>query len=133
MLLLLLLLPPRLLLLLPLLLYCGRCPTAAAQYSHYLSRLPLRLLLLLLVVVVTCHHGRQVYGYALRCEEKHKLTCDTMPFWLRDFMGSRNITPTVPPVDVTQMYFTNFFVTKVARNPTCGPHADALHHRSRSH
>ena len=34
-----------------------------------------------------------IYGYALRTEEKHTLTCDTLPLWLGHYTASRLTTP----------------------------------------
>jgi hypothetical protein len=53
-----------------------------------------------------------VYGYGLNTEEKHAETVLTMDPWLRAYVAERRIRPT-QPLDVTRIYFTNFFVTRV--------------------
>ena len=54
------------------------------------------------------------YGYALRTPELHGVTMDTLPVWLQLYISSRGITPAKPPVNVSDIYFTNYFVTRVA-------------------
>ena len=54
------------------------------------------------------------YGYGLRTPELHGVTVDTLPVWLQSYISSRGITPAKPPVNVSDIYFTNYFVTRVA-------------------
>merc|ERR1711988_1768266 len=55
-----------------------------------------------------------IYGYGLRTTEKHRLTVATLQPWLDSLIQQKGINPANPPVDAENMYFTNFFVTKVS-------------------
>ena len=58
--------------------------------------------------------ARAVYGYGLKTVEQHLETLATWPPWLSSYVAERGLAPTHPPVPSDEIYFTNFFVTRVS-------------------
>ena len=54
------------------------------------------------------------YAYGLETLESHRETLDTFGPWMRELMAREGLKAAVPPLPTDQMYFTNFFVTRVA-------------------
>eukprot|EP00966_Prymnesium_polylepis_P327672 7383524-Prymnesium_polylepis.2 len=54
------------------------------------------------------------YAFGLETDERHRETVETFGTWMRGFMAKTGLQPTVPPVRADRIYFTNFFVSRVA-------------------
>eukprot|EP00966_Prymnesium_polylepis_P329096 7384843-Prymnesium_polylepis.1 len=54
------------------------------------------------------------YAFGLETHEAHEETLQTFGPWVRDYMAAVRLQPTLPPLPTSRIYFTNFFVSRVA-------------------
>eukprot|EP00966_Prymnesium_polylepis_P163441 3777742-Prymnesium_polylepis.1 len=54
------------------------------------------------------------YAFGLRTQEKHRETVATFNPWVAQYMANHNIQPTIPPLPTEDIYFTNFFISRIS-------------------
>ena len=54
------------------------------------------------------------YAYGLETPESHFETIATFVPWVRAYLDAEGLVPTFPPLPTENMFFTNFFVSRVA-------------------
>eukprot|EP00966_Prymnesium_polylepis_P135415 3130150-Prymnesium_polylepis.1 len=54
------------------------------------------------------------YSFGLETRESHLETVQTFNPWVQDYMAAEALAPKMPPLPSDRMYFSNFFVSRVA-------------------
>ncbi|KAL1530192.1 hypothetical protein AB1Y20_001108 [Prymnesium parvum] len=54
------------------------------------------------------------YAFGLEIREAHQRTIETFNPWLENYMSSAKLLPTIPPLPTERIFFTNFFVARLA-------------------
>jgi len=54
------------------------------------------------------------YAFGLETHEAHEETLQTFGPWVRGYMAEARLQPTLPPLPTSRIFFTNFFVSRIA-------------------
>ena len=68
------------------------------------------------------------YAFGLTTKEAHRETVETFNPWVSEHLAATGLRPTIPPLPTDDIYFTNFFVTRIGwwRQPAVRRFLDAV-------